>query len=69
MSALSEALMQQKAASSDAFMQENAARPEVTTTESGLQYEVLVEGTGPQACCHRHRGDPLSRHANRRHGV
>ena len=48
MSALSEALMQQKAASSDAFMQENAARPEVTTTESGLQYEVLVEGTGPK---------------------
>ena len=48
MSALTEALMQQKSASSESFMQENAARPEVTTTASGLQYEVLVEGTGPK---------------------
>jgi FKBP-type peptidyl-prolyl cis-trans isomerase FklB len=48
MSALTDALMQQKAASSESFMQENAARAEVTTTESGLQYEVLVEGTGPK---------------------
>ena len=48
MGALTDALMQQKAASSESFMQENAARPEVTTTESGLQYEVLVEGTGPK---------------------
>jgi FKBP-type peptidyl-prolyl cis-trans isomerase FklB len=40
--------MQQKAASSESFMQENAARAEVTTTDSGLQYEVLVEGTGPK---------------------
>ena len=48
MSALTEALMQQKSASSESFLQENAARPEVTTTTSGLQYEVLVEGTGPK---------------------
>ena len=48
MSALTEALMQQKSASSESFMQENAARPEVTTTASGLQYEVLVKGTGPK---------------------
>ena len=47
MAALSEALMQEKSASGETFMEENAARPEVTTTESGLQYEVLVEGTGP----------------------
>ena len=46
--ALTDALMQQKTASSESFMQENAARAEVTTTESGLQYEVLVEGTGPK---------------------
>ena len=48
MGALTDALMQQKAASSESFMQENAARAEVTTTDSGLQYEVLVEGTGPK---------------------
>ena len=48
MGALTNALMQQKAASSESFMQENAARAEVTTTESGLQYEVLVKGTGPK---------------------
>ena len=48
MGALSDALMQQKAASSESFMQENAARAEVTTKESGLQYEVLIEGTGPK---------------------
>ena len=47
MAVLSEALMQEKSASSETFMEENAARPEVTTTASGLQYEVLVEGTGP----------------------
>ena len=48
MAALSEALVREKSASGESFMQENAARPEVTTTESGLQYEVLVEGTGPR---------------------
>ncbi len=32
----------------EAFLAKNGARPEVTTTESGLQYEVLVEGTGPK---------------------
>lgn len=48
MGVLTEALMQQKSASGETFMQDNAARPEVTTTESGLQYEVLVEGTGPK---------------------
>jgi len=48
MSALSQALMQSQAASGETFMAENAARPEVTTTESGLQYEILVEGTGPK---------------------
>ena len=41
------ALMQKKSASGESFMEENAARPEVTTTASGLQYEVLIEGTGP----------------------
>ena len=44
---LREALMQKKSASGETFMEENAARPEVTTTASGLQYEVLIEGTGP----------------------
>lgn len=48
MTALSEALMQSKSASGEAYMIENAARPEVTTTASGLQYEVLVEGSGPK---------------------
>ena len=48
MAALSEALVREKSASGESFMEENAARPEVTTTESGLQYEVLVEGTGPR---------------------
>ena len=47
MAVLSEALMQEKSASGETFMEENAARAEVTTTASGLQYEVLVEGTGP----------------------
>ena len=47
MAVFSEALMQEKSASGKTFMEENAARPEVTTTASGLQYEVLVEGTGP----------------------
>jgi len=45
---LSQALMASKAASGEAYMAENAARPGVVTTESGLQYEVLVEGTGPK---------------------
>lgn len=31
-----------------AFLAENKKRPEVTETASGLQYEVLVEGTGPK---------------------
>lgn len=31
-----------------AFLTENKKRPEVTETESGLQYEVIVEGTGPK---------------------
>jgi FKBP-type peptidyl-prolyl cis-trans isomerase FklB len=31
-----------------AFLAENAARDGVQQTASGLQYEVLVEGTGPQ---------------------
>ncbi len=48
MMALSQALMASKAASGEAYMAENAARPGVVTTESGLQYEVLVEGTGPK---------------------
>ena len=48
MMALSEALMAEKNASGDAFRAENGARPEVTTLESGLQYEVLVEGSGPK---------------------
>jgi FKBP-type peptidyl-prolyl cis-trans isomerase FklB len=30
------------------FLDENKKRPEVKTTPSGLQYEVLVEGTGPK---------------------
>ena len=47
MAVLREALMQKKSASGESFMEENAARPEVTTTASGLQYEVLIEGTGP----------------------
>ena len=47
MAVLRGALMQKKSASGESFMEENAARPEVTTTASGLQYEVLIEGTGP----------------------
>ena len=47
MAVLREALMQKKSASGESFMEENAARPEVMTTASGLQYEVLIEGTGP----------------------
>ena len=47
MAVLREALMQKKSASGESFMEGNAARPEVTTTASGLQYEVLIEGTGP----------------------
>ena len=47
MAVLREALMQKKSASGESFIEENAARPEVTTTASGLQYEVLIEGTGP----------------------
>lgn len=31
-----------------AFLTENKKRPEVTETESGLQYEIIVEGTGPK---------------------
>ncbi|MEO7310124.1 MAG: FKBP-type peptidyl-prolyl cis-trans isomerase [Chitinophagaceae bacterium] len=31
-----------------AFLAKNKERPEVTETASGLQYEVLVEGTGPK---------------------
>ena len=31
-----------------AFMEENKKRPEITETASGLQYEILVEGTGPK---------------------
>lgn len=31
-----------------AFLAENAKRPEIKTTASGLQYEVLVEGSGPK---------------------
>jgi len=30
------------------FLEQNKLRPEVKTTASGLQYEVLVEGTGPR---------------------
>lgn len=30
------------------FLEENQKRPEVTQTPSGLQYEVLVQGTGPK---------------------
>ena len=47
MAVLRGALMQKKSASGESFMEENAARSEVTTTASGLQYEVLIEGTGP----------------------
>jgi FKBP-type peptidyl-prolyl cis-trans isomerase len=31
-----------------AFLAENADREEVQTTESGLQYEILLEGSGPR---------------------
>lgn len=31
-----------------AFLENNKTRESVTTTESGLQYEILVEGTGPK---------------------
>jgi FKBP-type peptidyl-prolyl cis-trans isomerase len=31
----------------EAFLAANALRPEVSQTPSGLQYEVLVQGTGP----------------------
>ncbi len=35
-------------AAAAAFMAENGAREGVMTTESGLQYEILVEGSGPK---------------------
>jgi hypothetical protein len=69
MSVLSDALVQQKAASGEAYMAENAARPEVTTTESGLQYEVLVEGSGPKPSATDTGGYALSRHPAGRHDI
>jgi FKBP-type peptidyl-prolyl cis-trans isomerase len=35
-------------AKGQAFLAENKNRPEVTETASGLQYEVMVQGTGPK---------------------
>ena len=35
-------------AKGEAFLAENKKRPEVIETASGLQYEVMVEGTGPK---------------------
>jgi FKBP-type peptidyl-prolyl cis-trans isomerase len=34
------------------FLALNADRPSITTTASGLQYEVLVEGSGPKPAAH-----------------
>ena len=48
LNALSAAISANKSALGNQYRADNAARPEVTTTESGLQYEVLVEGTGPR---------------------
>lgn len=36
------------AAEAEAFLAQNASRAGVVVTDSGLQYEVLVEGTGPK---------------------
>ncbi len=35
-------------AKGEAFLAENKKRPEVIETASGLQYEVMVQGTGPK---------------------
>lgn len=39
---------EQAIAAGKAFLAENAKRDEVTVTESGLQYEVLLQGSGPK---------------------
>lgn len=40
--------LDEEIARGQAFLAENKKRPEVTETASGLQYEVIVQGTGPK---------------------
>ena len=40
--------LQDEIAKGEAFLAENKKRTEITVTPSGLQYEVLVQGTGPK---------------------
>ena len=39
------------------------------TTASGLKYEVLTEGSGPEARCYRYRHRALQRARHRRAGL
>lgn len=48
MQAAAQAAAQVNEAAGNSHLEANAKRPEVVTTPSGLQYEVLVEGNGPQ---------------------
>ncbi|NBB27228.1 FKBP-type peptidyl-prolyl cis-trans isomerase [Cellulophaga sp. BC115SP] len=41
-------VLENEIARGKAFLEENKKRPEVIETASGLQYEVLIEGTGPK---------------------
>ena len=49
--------------SSAAFLAANAAKEGVIVTESGLQYEVITEGTGPNARTRRSSRSALPRYA------
>lgn len=48
MQAAAQAAAQVNEAAGKSHLEANAKRPEVVTTPSGLQYEVIVEGNGPQ---------------------
>ena len=47
--AMAEKVAEENLAEGNAFLEKNKLRPEVVTTESGLQYEVILEGEGPNA--------------------
>ena len=47
--AMAEKVAEENLAEGTAFLEKNKLRPEVKTTASGLQYEVILEGEGPNA--------------------